>query len=53
MSSQRFTPEFEQEAIRQVLERGYSAEISALCSGDVFSGSKRQGLILQSQSCCR
>jgi transposase len=30
MSSQRFTPEFKQEAVRQVVERGYSvAEISA------------------------
>ena len=30
MSSQRFTPEFKEEAVRQVLDRGYSvAEISA------------------------
>lgn len=30
MSSQRFTPEFKQEAVRQVTERAYSvAEISA------------------------
>lgn len=30
MSAQRFTPEFKQEAVRQVVERGYSvAEISA------------------------
>lgn len=30
MSKQRFTPEFKQEAVRQVLERGYSvAEVSA------------------------
>ncbi|MFH1816982.1 MAG: transposase, partial [Pseudomonadota bacterium] len=24
MSSQRFTPEFKEEAVRQVIERGYS-----------------------------
>ena len=30
MSSQRFTPEFKEEAVRQVLDRGYSVgEISA------------------------
>jgi len=30
MSSQRFTPEFKDEAVRQVVERGYSvAEVSA------------------------
>lgn len=30
MSSQRFTPEFKEEAVRQVVERGYSvAEVSA------------------------
>lgn len=30
MSTQRFTPEFKQEAVRQVVERGYSvAEVSA------------------------
>ena len=30
MSSQRFTPEFKEEAVRQVLERGYSVtEVSA------------------------
>ncbi len=30
MSSQRFTPEFKEEAVRQVLDRGYSvAEVSA------------------------
>jgi transposase len=30
MSSQRFTPEFKEEAVRQVIERGYSvAEVSA------------------------
>jgi transposase len=30
MSTQRFTPEFEEEAVRQVVERGYSvAEVSA------------------------
>ena len=30
MSMQRFTPEFKQEAVRQVVERGYSvAEVSA------------------------
>lgn len=29
MSSQRFTPEFKEEAVRQVIERGYSvAEVS-------------------------
>jgi len=30
MSTQRFTPEFKEEAVRQVLERGYSvAEVGA------------------------
>ncbi|WP_186163722.1 transposase, partial [Burkholderia gladioli] len=30
MSAQRFTPEFKQEAVRQITERGYSvAEVSA------------------------
>lgn len=30
MSNQRFTPEFKEEAVRQVVERGYSvAEVSA------------------------
>jgi transposase len=30
MSTQRFTPEFKQEAIRQIVDRGYSvAEVSA------------------------
>jgi len=30
MSTQRFTPEFKQEAVRQVVDRGYSvAEVSA------------------------
>ena len=30
MSTQRFTPEFKQEAVRQSMERGYSvAEVSA------------------------
>jgi transposase len=30
MSMQRFTPEFKQEAVRQIVERGYSvAEVSA------------------------
>jgi transposase len=30
MSTQRFTPEFKQEAVRQIVERGYSvAEVSA------------------------
>lgn len=30
MSSQRFTPEFKEEAVRQVVDRGYSiAEVSA------------------------
>jgi transposase len=30
MSSQRFTPEFKEEAVRQVIERGYSVtEVSA------------------------
>lgn len=30
MSTQRFTPEFKEEAVRQVLERGYSvAEVAA------------------------
>ncbi len=30
MSSQRFTPEFKEEAVRQVIERGYSvSEVSA------------------------
>jgi transposase len=30
MSAQRFTPEFKQEAVRQIVERGYSvAEVSA------------------------
>ena len=30
MSSQRYTPEFEQEAVRKVVERGYSvAEVAA------------------------
>ena len=30
MSSQRFTPEFKEEAVRQVLDRGYSVtEVSA------------------------
>jgi transposase len=30
MSTQRFTPEFKEEAVRQVVERGYSvAEVSA------------------------
>lgn len=30
MSSQRFTPEFKEEAVRQVVERGYTvAEVSA------------------------
>ncbi|WP_186165752.1 transposase, partial [Burkholderia gladioli] len=29
MSAQRFTPEFKQEAVRQITERGYSvAEVS-------------------------
>ncbi|MGF7192202.1 transposase-like protein [Robbsia andropogonis] len=30
MSSQRFTPEFKEEAVRQVVERGYTvAEVAA------------------------
>ena len=30
MSTQRFTPEFKQEAVRQIVDRGYSvAEVSA------------------------
>ncbi|WP_425126108.1 transposase [Burkholderia gladioli] len=34
MSAQRFTPEFKQEAVRQITERGYSvAEVSARLAG--------------------
>lgn len=34
MSSQRFTAEFKQEAVRQVTERGYSvAEVAARMGG--------------------
>ena len=38
MSSQRFTSEFKQEAVRQVTERGYSvAEVAARVGGSTHS----------------
>ena len=42
MSSQRFTPEFKEEAVRQVLDRGYSvAEVSARLGVSTHSLYKR------------
>ncbi len=41
MSTQRFTPEFKAEAVRQVIERGYSvAEIAARLSVSVGADGK-------------
>ena len=40
MSTQRFTPEFKQEAVRQVVDRGYSvAEVAAVwaCRATAFT----------------
>ena len=38
MSSQRFTPEFKEEAVRQVVERGYSVvEVSARLGVSTYS----------------
>ena len=38
MSAQRFTPEFKEEAVKQVTERGYSvAEVAARLGGSTHS----------------
>lgn len=42
MSTQRFTPEFKEEAVRQVLERGYSvAEVGARLGVSTYSRFER------------